>query len=158
MFLFKRFFLPCGRQNDMLVISNASERSHTKCSLIRRFFGAPRPRMTAFTKASSQVSFRTHVRNLNLSFFSVRFFTSLRSVQNDMFVISVCEGSHRKRTIWRKMFYFTGARSEWWWGVTAVRVWSCRRNRQTRFSVRSGIVTFASDYFSSEGTYKWQAM
>ena len=112
---------PCGRQNDMLVISNASERSHTKRSLIRRVFGAPRPRMTAFTKASSQVPFRTHVRNLNLSFFSVRFFISLRSVQNDMFVISVCEGSHRKRTIWRKMFHFIGARLEWWWGVTAVR-------------------------------------
>ena len=88
MFLFKRFFLPCGRQNDMLVISNASERSHTKRSLIRRVFGAPRPRMTAFTKASSQVPFRTHVRNLNLSFFSVRFFISLRSVPFRMTCLS----------------------------------------------------------------------
>ena len=108
-------------------------------------------------RATTHLLFRTHVRNLQFSF-RVRFFISLRFIQNDMFVIPVCEGSHRKRTIWRKMFHFIGARSEWWWGVTAVRVWSCRRNRQTRFSVRSGIVIFASDYFSPEGTYKWQAM
>ena len=57
------------------------------------------------------MSFRTHVRNLQFSF-RVRFFISLRFIQNDMFVIPVCEGSHRKRTIWRKMFHFIGARLE----------------------------------------------
>ncbi len=38
--------------------------------------------------------------------------------------------------------------------IEVVCILSSRRNRQTRFSVRSGIITFASPmYFSQEGIY-----